>query len=106
LRTDATLAKVALAHSQDMADHNYFSHDSRNGSSPFQRMKRAGYNYSSAGENIAAGFRSPASVVKAWLASPGHCKNLMNRSYDEIGVGYATGGIYGTYWTQDFGNPR
>ena len=106
LRWDSTLAKVATAHSRDMADHDYFSHDSRNGTSAFQRMKKAGYRYSSAGENIAAGFRTPASVVKAWLKSPGHCKNLMNRSYDELGVGFATGGTYGTYWTQDFGNPR
>ena len=106
LRWDSTLAKVATAHSKDMADHNFFSHDSRNGTSPFQRIKKAGYRYDFAGENIAAGFHSPASVVKAWLKSPGHCKNLMNRSYDELGVGFATGGTYGTYWTQDFGNPR
>jgi uncharacterized protein YkwD len=106
LRWDSTLAKVATAHSVDMAAHDYFSHDSRNGKTPFQRMKKAGYRYSSAGENIAAGFRSPASVVKGWLKSPSHCKNVMNRSYDELGVGFATGGTYGTYWTQDFGNPR
>ncbi len=106
VRWDSTLAKVATAHSRDMAAHDFFSHDSRNGTSAFQRMKKAGYRYSSAGENIAAGFRSPASVVKAWLKSPGHCKNLMNRSYDELGVGFATGGTYGTYWTQDFGTPR
>lgn len=106
LRWDSTLAKVATAHSKDMADHSFFSHDSRNGTSPFQRIKKAGYRYDSAGENIAAGFRSPASVVKAWLKSPGHCKNVMNRGYVELGVGFATGGTYGTYWTQDFGNPR
>ncbi len=106
LRWDSTLAKVATAHSKDMADHSFFSHDSRNGTSPFQRIKKAGYRYDSAGENIAAGFRTPASVVKAWLKSPGHCKNVMNRGYNELGVGFATGGLYGTYWTQDFGNPR
>lgn len=106
LRWDPTLAKVAAAHSEDMADHSYFSHDSRNGASPFQRIKKAGYRYDSAGENIAAGFRTPASVVKAWLKSPGHCKNVMNRGYHELGVGFAEGGLYGTYWTQDFGNPR
>lgn len=106
LRGDATLARVATAHSKDMANHDYFSHYSRGGSSPFQRMKRAGYRYDFAGENIAAGFFSPASVVKAWLKSPGHCKILMSRRYVELGVGYATGGRYGTYWTQDFGNPR
>lgn len=106
LRWDSTLAKVAAAHSKDMADHKFFSHDSRNGTSPFQRIKKAGYRYDSAGENIAAGFRSPASVVKAWLKSPGHCKNVMSGKYVELGVGFATGGTYGTYWTQNFGNPR
>jgi uncharacterized protein YkwD len=106
LRWDSTLAKVATAHSVDMAGHDYFSHYSRNGKTPFQRMKAAGYRYYSAGENLAAGFGSPASVVKAWLKSPGHCKNVMNRSYRELGVGFATGGTYGTYWAQEFGNPR
>lgn len=106
VRADATLARVATAHSADMARRDYFSHTSKNGDSPFDRMKDAGYRYSSAGENIAAGFRTPSSVVNAWLKSPGHCRNIMKRSYTELGVGYAVGGTYGTYWTQDFGNPR
>lgn len=106
LRWDSTLAKVATAHSKDMAKKEYFSHYSPSGTSPFQRMKSAGYRYTSAGENLAAGFRSPATAVKAWLKSPGHCRNLMKRGYVELGVGFATGGIYGTYWTQNFGNPR
>lgn len=106
LRFDATLAKVAEAHSRDMAARNYFSHYSLKGVSPFSRMKASGYYYDSAGENIAAGYRTPKSVVTAWLKSPGHCKNLMKRGYTELGVGYTTGGYYGTYWTQDFGNPR
>lgn len=106
LRYDATLAVVADAHSADMAKRDYFSHNSKNGDSPFDRMKDAGYRYRYAGENIAAGFRTPASVVKAWLKSTGHCKNIMSKKYVELGVGYATGGYYGTYWTQDFGRPR
>lgn len=103
---DATLAKVAAKHSADMARKDYFSHNSRNGDSPFDRIKDAGYRYSTAGENIAAGFRTPASVVKAWLKSPGHCRNIMKKGYTELGVGYASGGTYGSYWTQDFGRPR
>jgi uncharacterized protein YkwD len=106
LRSDAKLAKVAAAHSADMAKKDYFGHYSKNGDSPFDRMKDAGYRYSSAGENIAAGYRTPSSVVNAWLKSPGHCKNIMKRSYKEMGVGYATGGLHGNYWTQDFGTPR
>ncbi len=106
VRKNTKLAKVAAAHSTDMAVHDYFSHYSRNGDSPFDRMKDAGYRYSSAGENIAAGYRTPASVVSAWLKSTGHCQNIMKKSYTQLGVGYATGGYYGTYWTQDFGRPR
>ena len=106
LRWDATLAKVAAAHSRDMAAKNYFSHTSKSGTSPFDRMKAAGYRYDYAGENIAAGYASPKSVVNGWLKSTGHCKNIMNRNFTELGVGYATGGYYGSYWTQDFGNPR
>lgn len=106
LTWDATLAEVAAAHSRDMAAKNYFSHTSKSGASPFDRMKRAGYRYDYAGENIAAGFASPKSVVNGWLKSAGHCRNIMNRNFTELGVGYATGGYYGSYWTQDFGNPR
>ena len=106
LRSDATLDAVAASHSADMAKKDYFSHRSRSGASPFARMKAAGYSYRYAGENIAAGFRTPASVVTAWLKSSGHCRNIMSSKYTELGVGYATGGYYGTYWTQDFGRPR
>lgn len=106
LRWDATLAKVARAHSADMAQHSYFSHNSRNGTTPFQRMRRAGYRYRYAGENIAAGYVTPESVVNAWLRSPGHCRVLMSKRYRELGVGIAKGGYYGTYWTQDYGRPR
>ncbi len=106
LRADAKLARVAAEHSADMSQQDFFSHTSRNGDSPFDRIKGAGYLYRYAGENIAAGFRTPASVTKAWLKSPGHCRNIMKASYTELGVGWVTGGAYGSYWTQDFGRPR
>jgi uncharacterized YkwD family protein len=105
LSIDATLTKVAQAHSQDMADHDYFSHDSQDGRSPFDRMTAAGYSYSTAAENIAAGQATPADVVEGWMNSEGHRANILNCAYTEIGVGYAKGGSYGTYWTQDFGKP-
>jgi len=105
LRVNATLTQVAQAHSADMAANNYFSHDSQNGASPFDRMTAAGYRFSAAAENIAAGQRTPSDVVTAWMNSEGHRANILNCTYTEIGVGYATGGSYGTYWTQDFGKP-
>ncbi|MFP3338704.1 CAP domain-containing protein, partial [Micrococcus sp. SIMBA_131] len=58
--------------------------------------------YRSAGENIAAGQATPEEVVKAWMNSEGHRKNILNPGYTEIGVGYISGGSYGHYWTQMF----
>jgi uncharacterized protein YkwD len=88
-----------------MAKKDYFSHTGKDGRSPFDRMTDAGYAYSAAAENIAAGQRTPADVVKGWMNSAGHKANILNCTYSEIGVGYAKGGSYGTYWTQDFGKP-
>lgn len=106
VKAEARLNRVALAHSSDMAEQSYFSHTSLSGKTPFDRMRSAKYFYKAAGENIGAGFSTPKAVVDAWLASPGHCRILMSRSYTQLGVGYAAGGYYGTYWTQDFGRPK
>jgi len=104
-----TLARVAHEHSRDMAVHGYFSHTGRDGSSPADRMERAGYRFRAAGENIAAGvsLASAASVVRAWLASPAHCRVLMSPAVRELGVGRVVGaGPYWVYWTQEFGARR
>ena len=108
LAVNATLTAVAQAHSQDMATNNYFDHNSQDGRTPFDRMTAAGYRYSTAAENIAAGQRTPQDVMTAWMNSPGHRANILNCALKEIGVGYATGSgsQYGVYWTQDFGTPR
>lgn len=103
LAWDPILADVALAHSRDMATRNYFSHETPEGQRLGERMALAGYRFTSAGENIAAGYPTPDAVVAAWLASPGHCANLMSGSYKVVGIGFDTGsGRYGSYWTQDF----
>ena len=85
-----------------MAAQNYFSHTSLDGRSPWQRMEAQGYTAGS-GENIAAGYSTPASVMTAWMNSSGHRANILNCSSKAIGVGIGKGGSYGTYWTQDFG---
>jgi uncharacterized YkwD family protein len=99
------LARVARMKSQDMRDQNYFSHNSPTYGSPFNMMKSFGIHYSYAGENIAAGQRTPQEVVNSWMNSPGHRANILNRNFTQIGVGYCTGGKYGTYWTQMFIRP-
>ncbi|MGI6553790.1 MAG: CAP domain-containing protein [Bacillota bacterium] len=102
LQWDASLANVARLKSQDMRDNRYFSHTSPTYGSPFDMMKKFGISYRYAGENIAAGQRTPEEVVRAWMNSPGHKANILNDKYTHIGVGYASGGSYGAYWTQMF----
>lgn len=102
LQMDASLSNVARLKSQDMRDNKYFSHTSPTYGSPFDMMKKFGISYRYAGENIAAGQRTPEEVVQAWMNSPGHKANILNDKYTNIGVGYASGGSYGAYWTQMF----
>jgi uncharacterized protein YkwD len=106
LTINRTLTTVAGAHSRDMAARRFFAHVNPAGRSPFDRMRAAGYRYSSAAENIAAGYSTPRAVVIGWMNSPDHRANILNCSLTQIGVGYATGGSYGNYWTQDFATPR
>ena len=107
LTVNASLTVSARAHSADMAAKDYLSHTGRDGSLPWDRMRSAGYSYRAAGENIAAGQPSPASVMTAWLGSPGHCATIMSAAFTEIGVGHSQQGgpRYSHYWTQNFGHP-
>jgi uncharacterized protein YkwD len=105
LTWSGVLAGTAYAHGADMAARNYFAHTSKDGTSFDKRITQAGYRWNSVGENIAAGYPTAADVVKGWLKSPGHCRNIMSPNFTQLGVGLATGGKYGTYWTQDFGRP-
>lgn len=108
LSWNAELGKTALAHSKDMADKDYFSHQGRDGSQVSDRASRAGYSWQRIGENIAAGQGSAEQVMAGWLASPGHCKNIMNPDFRELGAAYATNpeSSATSYWTQVFGTPR
>ena len=103
LTFSAELSRLARLKSQDMRDRKYFSHQSPTYGSPFQMMKDNGVKYLTAGENIAMGQRTPSEVVNAWMASPGHRANILNSSFDTIGVGYAA---EGNYWTQMFTGGR
>lgn len=98
---DPTLAAVARAHSQDMIDRNFFSHQNPDGASPADRISAAGIRWRQCAENIAAGYPSPEAVVAGWMASPGHRANILG-SCQRLGVGLAVGGSYQYYWTQCF----
>jgi uncharacterized protein YkwD len=101
----AELDSAARRHSDDMATHNFMSHTGSDGSTPGQRISAAGYQWSTYGENIAAGYSTAEAVVNAWMNSSGHRANILNSRYKEIGlaVTYRAGTTYRYYWTQDFG---
>ena len=102
LKWDDSLAKLAKLHCQDMIERNFFSHNNPDGETPFDRMKKAGILYWSAGENIAAGQYSPEAVVESWMNSEGHKKNILNPDFAYLGVSVVKGGNYGIYWAQEF----
>lgn len=109
LTWNALLTQAAEGHSQDMVAHNFFAHDSFDGRTFDQRITAAGYTWSRAAENIAAGQQTIAQVMAGWMASDGHCANIMNPLLTEIGMVCVSGNAstaYGTYWTMDLGTPR
>ena len=103
-----TLAEVALGHAADMAKHNYFEHEDLGGHSPADRVRAVGYRETLVGENIAYGPKSADEVVQGWLASPGHCENIMDSRFAEMGIAYAPGqsSKRGLYWVQLLAAPR
>jgi uncharacterized protein YkwD len=105
LTVDSRLTAAARGHSQDMATRNYFDHNTPEGVTPWTRITNAGYRYSAAAENIAEGQTTPASVMDAWMNSPGHRANILNCGLKNIGVGLAYNAKHTPYWTQDFGSP-
>ncbi|MEO6149034.1 MAG: CAP domain-containing protein [Mucilaginibacter sp.] len=97
------LEDAATSHAADMAARQYFSHTSKDGRSSYDRITNAGYTIKgfrsfAVGENIAYGQESISEVQNGWFKSPGHCKNLMNADFKEVGVAHNSG-----YWVQDFG---
>ncbi len=99
------LAAAALGHARDMAEHEYFDHVDRRGRGVGQRAREIGYPWRAIGENIAAGQGSAQQVVAGWLASPGHCANILSPNFREMGTAYALNpqAAMEIYWTQVFG---
>ncbi len=99
LKTDAAVQSAAQIRAKETV--TLFSHTRPDGSSCFTALQSAGAKYSTAGENIAYGQKTPAEVVNAWMNSEGHRANIMNSSFTTIGVGcYKSGNTY--YWSQFF----
>lgn len=108
LTLSVMLNRAALTHSQDMAAKNFFEHQGSDGSKVGDRATRVGYEWRTAGENIAIGSETPEAVVRGWLDSPGHCANLMSPAFSEMGIAFvvARNSEAGIYWTQVFARPR
>jgi uncharacterized protein YkwD len=102
VKLSGTLAGVAFGHATDMAMHNYFEHEDRSGRSPADRVRAVGYQEKLVGENIAYGPKSADEVVQGWLESPGHCENMMDPRFAEMGIAYAPGQAArrGLFWVQ------
>ena len=106
---EGVLRCAARLHSKDMAERNYFEHvNPFTGETPFDRIDEAGYTGATPqGENIAAGQSSAEEVMAGWMDSDGHCSNIMNPDFNELGVGVfrdsSLDNDYGIYWTQKFG---
>jgi uncharacterized protein YkwD len=102
VKLSGTLGTVAFGHAADMAQHNYFEHEDLSGRSPAERVRAAGYAEKLVGENIAYGPKSAEEVVQGWLDSPGHCENIMDPRFAEMGIAFAAGhsSKRGLYWVQ------
>jgi len=113
LRLNRRLAAAARRHSRAMAARHFFSHNSLNGASFLDRIRRTGYLRGArswaVGENIAYGsgrLSTPRAIGKAWMDSPGHRANILSRSFRSIGIGISAGtpvGRRGATYTTDFG---
>jgi thermitase len=105
LRTDVRLVEAARLHSQDMAANSFLSHTGSDGSSPWDRIARAGYPMITGGETVGGGYTTAQAIVQGWMDSAPHQAILLNPEFQDIGVGYAynANSTHRYYWTADFG---
>lgn len=104
LDTSQRLNRAAQGWTNVMVHHQTFSH----GADFAARISAVGFNWSGVGENIATGYHTPASVVRSWMASTGHCQNILSPNFADVGSGVSDRPIAGASsgagtWTQDFG---
>lgn len=104
LKWDNRLAKAATVHASDMAENDRMSHNGQDGSDPGERIRSAGYRWKAFGENIGEGYRTPDDIFHAWMKSEGHCKNIMNPLFKDVGASRIINGKK-TYWVLVFATP-
>ena len=101
LAWNSRLEQAALDHTLDMVQNDHFAHVGTDGSAPGDRARRAGYQWRIVGENIARFQTDVPEVVEDWVESPGHCRQIMDPGFVEMGAVERD-----RYWTQVFGLPR
>ena len=104
LAVSPRLEAAAQAHARDMAKHRKMTHKGSDGSNPFDRIVAQGYKYRRAGENVAVGYFTTERLMKGWMDSPHHKKNILG-SFSQIGVACATASDGKRYWCVTFGLP-
>ncbi|MFM9847093.1 MAG: CAP domain-containing protein [Hyphomicrobiaceae bacterium] len=107
LKLNAELSNAAKAHSRDLAKWDRISHYGSDGSNPWDRVKRAGYNARLAAENVGTGQASIDEVFKGWKESPGHNKNLLLTDAEHMGIALVQEPKteFKTFWTLVVGSP-
>ena len=103
LHWNSKLARAAQKHANNMAKRQFFDHKDPQGRTAAQRIEKENYVWRWVGENIAMGPRSTSEVMKGWLNSPGHCSNIMNHHFTEMGAAISKDG---QYWVQVFATPQ
>lgn len=106
LSINNTLTKTAKAHSRDLAKHDRISHYGSDGSNPWDRVERSGYQPQLAAENVGTGQLTIKEVMQGWKDSPGHNKNLLLPDAKHMGIAlvYDPKTEYKTFWTLILGS--
>lgn len=103
---DTALEQMAADYACRMVAGGFFAHrDPETGAGLRERAAAANYAGYFVGENLAAGHRTAAAVMKLWMESPPHQRIILDRSWKEVGIAVRTGGEYSIYWVLEFGNP-
>lgn len=108
LSENLVLDKAAQIKADDMLARGYFSHNTPDGKTPWDFITGSGYGYIMAGENLAVNFTEAENVEQAWMDSPGHKANIVNKNFEEIGIGISQGEYQGhsaIFVVQMFGTP-
>ena len=94
LSLNAQLDQAAQTKANDMVARDYWSHTTPDNQTPWTFISAAGYNFQTAGENLAYGFDSSSNTITGWMNSPGHRANILNSTYLEVGFGIANSANY------------